>query len=123
MKVLVKFYTSIEQIKFWSKGDTKSADILCSGLYPILHNEYASHEVYTWSNETLGHEKDEGIIRVRTVGAEGGKAEEGEGMFVKTLAVFTPSLSSGGAIEETRSSAAEVGMDVADVEEEGSKIA
>ena len=43
------------------------------------------------------------------MGAEGGKAEEGEGMLVKTLAIFTPSLSSGGAIEETGSSAAEVG--------------
>lgn len=60
----------------------------------MLHNEFTSQEVYTWSNETIWHEEEKGIVGGKTVGAEGGKTEEGGGMLVKTIVVITHTLSS-----------------------------
>ena len=57
----------------------------------MLHIEFASWEVYTQSNETLGRKEEEGIVEGMTVRAEGGKAEGGGD---ETLVVATPTLSS-----------------------------
>lgn len=89
----------------------------------MLHNEFASQEVYTWSKEMLGREEEEGMARGRIIGAEGDKVEEGGGMLVKTPVVVTPTLSSSGVVEEVGASAAEAGVGEAGAKEEGIEVA
>lgn len=90
----------------------------------MLHNDFVSRQVYTWSSETLGYGEEEGIAEGKTVKAEDSKAKEGGGRFTKTLVVVTPTLNNGIIVEERGE---EIGIakgtNVAGVEEKGAGIA
>lgn len=84
----------------------------------MLHNDFVSRQVYTWSSETLGGEEEEGIAEGKMVGAEGSKAEEGGCRFTKASIVVTPTFSNGIIIEERGAETGTTkGVDVASIVE------